>query len=91
MEVRQYGEGTLITTPKGTVTQGKVSDTPESFIDNELHALSLTPDGRLRVSSADSRVYLEMFDGDSFITKSLNFTNCSDPFGTTSGHLFFGD
>lgn len=54
----------VIQTPDGrlrVVAAGKVSDTRESYNDGDVRSLSITTDGRLRVSSSEAALFVEMF------------------------------
>lgn len=50
------------TTVSGPVSQAVVNDTVEQYSVNTVQTLSITTEGRLRVSSVQANVYLEMFD-----------------------------
>lgn len=44
-----------------TVASAVVNDTPEVYTPADIQALSITTDGRLRVSSVQAHVYLDQF------------------------------
>lgn len=48
----QVAQGATATALTGPITQGVVIDPPGKYLDSEARALSLTSDGRLRVSAA---------------------------------------
>jgi hypothetical protein len=54
----------LVQTPDGRLrvaVAAKVSDSRESYVDNQVRSLSLTSDGRLRVSMSPADIYVECF------------------------------
>lgn len=59
-------QGAAGTTATGPMVQGVVNDTPNSYVAGELRPMSMTPEGRLRVSTAPSYiddVWNMTFDG----------------------------
>lgn len=49
------------TTPAGPLIQGLVNDTPSTWIDGEIRPISITAEGRVRVSSVPAMVDLDFF------------------------------
>jgi hypothetical protein len=81
-EVSVNSEGATPVIPVGPTVFGRVNDTPESYVAGELHPLSITSEGRLRVSNFPAYTDLDFFGSDNpNMTTAPNQTDFSGIFG----------
>lgn len=72
-------QGADSTDVQGPMVQGLVSDVREAYLDSTIRPLSLTADGRLRVSSTPGDVYLSFFGEFGLNGDADNFGICDSP------------
>ena len=71
----------LTQTPEGflrSLLAGLVSDTPSSYLPDQVKPLSINTEGRLRVSSVEANNYLEMFREDNIFFNVPHLTNAAE-------------
>lgn len=77
-----YGLSVDIT--RTVASKGQVNETPEAYITGEVQPLSMTTEGRLRVSAYPATTYMELFHGGNFMTTIMDMTDQSNPWGMSN-------
>lgn len=78
----EYAAGAVPATPTGGLDMGLVGDAPPYYIDAEIRPLSLTNDGRLRVSVTPARFEVPFFSaaqGQMWDTLEPDYTQTGSP------------
>jgi len=68
----------------GPMAQGLVSDTPNSYLEGELRPLSMTSEGRMRVTTVPASTYLELFRAPSPFFDIPDLTEAENPWEITN-------